>query len=106
MVSPLRFNNLAILSLDPVSSDHVASRPRWTCLACGHPWPCDAKREGLAVEFAQFPLSLSYYLASHYVSAVDDFAASSGPIPSDLYERFLAWAPAALRQERKRELLA
>ena len=89
-----------------MSADHVASRPRWTCRDCGRPWPCGPKREALAVEFAQFPLSLSFYLASQYVSAVDDFAAFSGPLPPDLYERFLAWAPAALRQQRKRECQA
>jgi hypothetical protein len=92
--------------LDPVSPDHVASRPCWTCRACGRPWPCDPKREELAVEFGQSPLSLSFYLAAQYVSAVDDFTAFSGPIPPHLYERFLAWAPAALRQQGKRECQA
>jgi hypothetical protein len=40
------------------------------------------------------------YLAAQYVDAVDDFAASCGALPADLYERFLAWAGAAMREQR------
>lgn len=71
-----------------MTDEHPADRPSWDCKRCGKPWPCDPARELLAVEFAGTYLKL--LLAVDMIDAARD---NPGIPPSELYQRFLAWAP-------------
>jgi hypothetical protein len=70
-----------------VSEEHKPVRPSWACDSCGEPWPCDPAREQLASELrgSYLTLNMSIYMIN---------AARENPLipPSELYQRFLAWA--------------
>ena len=71
--------------------EHTCARPRWDCRACGNSWPCaDAKAE-LLREFRTFPSDLRTFLAGQMCDAIDDLTVHGGPVPPDLYGRFLGW---------------
>ncbi|BCJ54728.1 hypothetical protein Asp14428_62030 [Actinoplanes sp. NBRC 14428] len=70
---------------------HPAVPPRWECGTCSQPWPCPEAKEELAVEYAQFPSSLTIYMSSFLPEAARDLANSTGMPPPDLWLRFLGW---------------
>ena len=72
--------------------EHLNSRPDWNCIACGDPWPCKPAREKLLEEFRSFPSMLTIYLSTQMHDALDDLVATGHFVPTDLFERFLAWA--------------
>ena len=67
--------------------EHPPVIPSWDCGACGEPWPCDHAREQLAAEMRGTDLVL--YMAVTMVHAARD---NTTIPPSELFERFLAWA--------------
>jgi hypothetical protein len=69
------------------AGDHLAERPSWDCGCCGRPWPCDPAREQLAAE-AVGPTYLTMWMSVEMVHAARENPAI---LPSELYERFLAW---------------
>ncbi|GAB3072119.1 hypothetical protein GCM10027186_28770 [Micromonospora schwarzwaldensis] len=69
-------------------TDHGPVLPLWTCAGCDLPWPCPARRRELLAEFRCARVSLSIYMASHLLSAMQDLSwASAGA----LHRRFLGW---------------
>jgi hypothetical protein len=77
------------MTVHPV--EHLHGRPSWDCRVCGHPWPCETAKAGLAVEFRGFPSVLAIYMTAQMHDAFMDLATQGDAKPSDLYERFLAW---------------
>lgn len=73
-------------------TEHQPQRPSWDCRACGESWPCATAKTELAEQYQRFFEGLSLYLGSCLIDAIDDWAAGSGRLPSDLYERFLGWS--------------
>jgi hypothetical protein len=72
----------------PALSTHIANRPAWTCIGCGHPWPCTSRRRELLAEYRGPSVSLNLYLASCYLEAASDLR---GLPTGELYQRFLGW---------------
>ena len=52
----------------PVSI-HSPTRPTWSCVGCGAPWPCPSGRAQLLAGYCAADLSLSLYLATCLVEA-------------------------------------
>ena len=72
-------------------SEHISDRPAWKCRACDQPWPCAHARDELCAEFREFPSVLRIYMSGQMLDAARDFAAGGHELPTDLYQRFLAW---------------
>ncbi|MEU4243389.1 hypothetical protein [Actinoplanes sp. NPDC026619] len=72
--------------------EHLSVRPGWQCQVCSAPWPCSTARTDLRVEYRRFPTVLRIYLAAQMCAAIDDMRCAGGPVPDDLYLRFLGWA--------------
>lgn len=68
------------------TTEHVAVRPSWDCVACGKAWPCDPAREALAVELDRVQLGI--YMCGNLTEAVGDMTRIP---PDEAFERFLAW---------------
>lgn len=69
--------------------EHVPDRPRWDCLVCEKPWPCDPAREALAAEYKGSSVALSMYLWAQ----LELYALESGPGPmQEAYDRFIRWS--------------
>jgi hypothetical protein len=77
--------------LAPETTVHRPLPPWWDCAACGQLWPCDTERERLLAEFVGRPDLLGKHLQQQM-----EQAARYVPLPSELYQRFLAWAPGVL----------
>jgi hypothetical protein len=75
--------------------DHMPVRPDWTCMVCGHLWPCVDRRTALLAEHGSDRLSLLMYLASCLDDALTDLPRPSEAGDLDLYARFLGWARSA-----------
>ncbi|TDB84415.1 hypothetical protein E1091_17515 [Micromonospora fluostatini] len=74
--------------------EHVPSRPRWHCRACGHAWPCIPARDSLLVEYAGHRVALSLDLSACLHEAIDnlrDLDARSTGGCGGLFDRFLGW---------------
>ena len=82
----------------PRSSEHIGTRPSWSCRACALPWPCGSAKEILLDEFRNYPSMLRIYMSGQMEDAIEDLTARGGHPPPDLYERFLSWIKA--RPER------
>ncbi|MET7667564.1 hypothetical protein [Micromonospora luteifusca] len=66
---------------------HRPQRPMWDCVLCAEPYPCPGARVSLA---AGDPWATATYLASQFVTAVNDLPA----VPViNLYARFLLSVP-------------
>jgi hypothetical protein len=72
--------------------EHLWIRPTWGCRTCEHPWPCPAAKEAMLEEFRCFPSVLSVYMFGQLTDALDDLTSRGEGPPSDLFERFVAWA--------------
>jgi hypothetical protein len=72
-------------------SEHIATRPTWDCRACDEPWPCPTAKAELLDEFTNYPSVLTIFMAAQMHVAQDDFVATSGAPPADLFERFMMW---------------
>jgi hypothetical protein len=66
--------------------EHVAARPSWDCGRCGKPWPCDLAREQFAAEMTRTELAVM--MSVDMVEAARD---DDAIMPSELFDRFLAW---------------
>ncbi|HEY8452977.1 MAG: hypothetical protein FWJ70_07840 [Micromonosporaceae bacterium] len=69
---------------------HMPSRPSWTCVADGRPWPCAAARVHLRSQYAGDLVGLSMYMSRQLMAAAVDLAHDGAP-PPDLFRRFVAW---------------
>jgi hypothetical protein len=69
---------------------HSPARPSWTCNADGNLWPCPAARVHLRSQYAGDQVGLSMYMSGQLTSAAVDLA-GAGPLPPDLFHRFLGW---------------
>lgn len=72
-------------------TEHQGERPDWDCRVCGEPWPCVTGRAELAEQYQDFPHGLVLYLGSCLTEAIDDWAAGSGGMSANIYQRFLGW---------------
>jgi len=80
-------------------TEHTAIRPSWDCTACDQPWPCANAKVDLRFQYRN-SVGLGLYMASCMHEAIDIYAASTEPLPADLYERFLGWvSTAGMRQD-------
>ena len=76
-------------SAPPAPPEHIPVPPRWTCRACGRPWPCAAARCQLGYEYRADRLALVVYLGAQLQDAARDMPAVPPPA---LYRRFVEWA--------------
>lgn len=72
-------------------TEHLTSRPKWSCQACKRAWPCANAKADLLEEFQEFPSVLTIYLSAQMYDAMVDMTRDGEPAPVDLYERFLSW---------------
>lgn len=69
-------------------SSHQPFGPFWLCRGCGAEWPCGTRKRELIAEFDSAEVSLSLYLAGHFIAAVADL----GRLPAEqVYARFMGW---------------
>ncbi|WFE37075.1 flavin reductase [Micromonospora sp. WMMD998] len=68
-----------------MSRPHVAGRPTWRCDACDRPWPCEAARRALLVEYCDDRAALAIYLATLLVEATGHLTDAAR------WDRFLGW---------------
>lgn len=69
-----------------VSTEHIAGRPSWDCLACSKPWPCDPARESLTTDLDRVQLAMFAW------ASLEEAAGDLPGIPADeAFDRFLAW---------------
>lgn len=67
---------------------HHYRRPKWICLACNEPWPCDARKKSFLATYAGRIGQLRSLLGTFMLDAVADL-----PDPPEvLHERFVAWS--------------
>jgi hypothetical protein len=67
---------------------HLPSRPCWSCLLDGRPWPCSAARAELLLEFCGRPTELALTMVTLLGPAAAD-----GLDQVELYRRFIVWTP-------------
>jgi hypothetical protein len=83
----------------PVAAvQHLPLRPLWICRVDAYPWPCADIRLDLTESFRGQTISLTLYLASQYVDALNDLYSidpdqGAPPDPRALFDRFLGWVP-------------
>lgn len=80
---------------------HRAGRPGWDCAICHLPWPCAPAKVALAEEFENDRVSGTIYLALSMHEAINDSIHPAGPVPAEMWNRFLGWY-VALRLRRRR----
>ncbi|MGW4461736.1 hypothetical protein [Micromonospora sp. NPDC004704] len=78
---------------------HLPLRPLWICRIDAYPWPCADARLDLTSGYRGKTISLTLFLASQFVEALNDLntidpALGPPPDPRALYERFIGWVPA------------
>ncbi len=72
--------------------------PIWICEADARLWPCLEARRLLIAQFHDDPMGLVVFMYEMATDAAHDFHALSAetmPGARTLYERFVAWTPAA-----------
>lgn len=82
---------VSVLAVSERLGEHTSARPDWDCRACGDPWPCADAQSDLLGAFRGFPAPLRTFLAAQMCDAIDDLTVHGGPVPPDLYGRFLGW---------------
>ena len=84
--------------------EHTASRPTWTCGACGGEWPCAPAKVQLSEEYGDDEGALLVYLGQCMWDAFDDGVCApyqrSCPVPPALRERFIDWVVLPLLTRR------
>jgi hypothetical protein len=75
---------------------HLPLKPLWICRTDAQPWPCADARLDLTEGFRGKTISLTLFLASQFVEALNDLhaidpALGDPPDPHALYQRFLGW---------------
>ena len=69
-------------------SVHTPAAKTWRCLGCGLPWPCVTRRQSLAAQYADSPVSLVLQLGSTMVEASNDLR----DVPAgEMFDRFVGW---------------
>ncbi len=76
-------------------TEHQGSRSALDCKVFGESWPCVAAKTELVEQYQQLPHTLTAYLGSCMLEAIDGWAAGSGGSTTNRYQRFLGWANAA-----------
>jgi hypothetical protein len=64
---------------------HLPSRPGWTCVVCGDPYPCLTRREQLLDEFRGAWIQLAVFMSIDYADAATELSMISA---QDLHARF------------------
>ena len=77
---------------------HLPLRPLWICRIDLYPWPCANARLDLTNGYRDMTISLSLFLASQFVEALNDLhtidpTLGPPPDPRVVYERFMGWVP-------------
>lgn len=65
---------------------HQVQIPAWSCICCGHAWPCESARSDLLLDLGWVKVAI--YSAVLMERATRDLTSL---IPKDLWDRFLAW---------------
>jgi hypothetical protein len=93
--SALRVPGAAAVSVTVL---HVPRRPLRACTGCETEWPCEAAKSELLISYQGMPVSLSLYLASQFVRAIEDLSrldSGRAPDPRAFFERFFSVVPVA-----------
>ncbi|RKR87715.1 hypothetical protein BDK92_2007 [Micromonospora pisi] len=69
-------------------SNHGPVMPIWNCAGCGLPWPCRTRQQELRAAYVDAPVSLSLYLSSYLVMAMQDLPGTPAGL---LHRRFMEW---------------
>jgi hypothetical protein len=72
-----------------VAGGHEPVRPAWTCVRCGHQWPCPGARVFLRTAYAGDLVLLGMYLSTQLFTAAADLGVKE--MTPELLDRFLTW---------------